>query len=297
MPALNFKAQFAEMVADGRKRQTIRAMRKHPIKVGDKLFLYTGMRTRRCIKLGETECIEALPIEVRVDCQKGQYRAVVEFVGMKPLFFMPAKGVEEMARADGFKDQKEMAKFFYETHGRVTRGQLIRWKPTWLEEPGHKAVPAAKITTWNKGDIRRLKHHLYYLCMSSPEGANIHKQAADHFSQILEREVTEEEVGEVDRSFTLTPEVTEHGKRGRVAAAHDGRGFDASAAIGGAAADFAGGCGQQPGGVGAGTGAGAAERGAGAVAERRTADHGARSGDTGHQQIGGARVDVAGHPA
>jgi len=251
MPVLNFKAQFAEMVADGRKRQTIRAMRKHPIKLGDKLFLYTGMRTRLCMKLGETDCTEALPIEVRVDCQKGQYRVGVEFVGMNPPVFMPAKGVEEMAMADGFKDQKEMAKFFYETHGRVTRGQLIRWKPTWLEESGHKAVPAAKITTWKKGDIRRLKHHLYHLCMSSPEGANIHKQAADHFSQIFEREVTEEEVGEVDRSFTLTPEVTEHGKRGRVAAAHDGRGCQASAG----------------------------------------------SGDTGRQEIGGARVDVAGHPA
>jgi hypothetical protein len=51
MPAFNYKKQFAELVATGRKRQTIRAMRKRPIKVGDKLYHFTGMRTKQCSQL------------------------------------------------------------------------------------------------------------------------------------------------------------------------------------------------------------------------------------------------------
>jgi hypothetical protein len=53
MPSLNFKAQFAESVESGSKKQTIRANRKHPIRIGDTLYLFTGMRTRNCRRLGE----------------------------------------------------------------------------------------------------------------------------------------------------------------------------------------------------------------------------------------------------
>ena len=51
MPALNFKKQFAEKVETGEKRQTVRAKRKRAFVVGDKLYLYTGMRTKYCRKL------------------------------------------------------------------------------------------------------------------------------------------------------------------------------------------------------------------------------------------------------
>lgn len=53
MVAYNFAAQFAEAVETRKKRQTIRAPRKdnRHAKVGDKLQLYTGMRTTNCRKL------------------------------------------------------------------------------------------------------------------------------------------------------------------------------------------------------------------------------------------------------
>ena len=53
MPALNFRAEFADAVERGEKCQTIRAYRKdgrNP-KPGDTLHLYTGMRTRACRRL------------------------------------------------------------------------------------------------------------------------------------------------------------------------------------------------------------------------------------------------------
>jgi hypothetical protein len=49
MPAYNFQKQFAPAVERGEKLCTIR--RKAP-KVGDKAYLYTGMRTKACRPLG-----------------------------------------------------------------------------------------------------------------------------------------------------------------------------------------------------------------------------------------------------
>ena len=66
MPALNFKKQFADKVERGEKRQTIRALRadgRNP-QPGQTLFLYTGMRTKSCRKLGEAVCSSVEQIDI-----------------------------------------------------------------------------------------------------------------------------------------------------------------------------------------------------------------------------------------
>lgn len=50
MPALNF-SKFIAAVEDGSKPLTIRDIRKNPIRPGDVLYMFTGMRTRQCRKL------------------------------------------------------------------------------------------------------------------------------------------------------------------------------------------------------------------------------------------------------
>lgn len=52
MPLLGF-TKLKEKLLDGSKTQTIRKPRKHPIKVGDKLYIYWKLRTKECQKLGE----------------------------------------------------------------------------------------------------------------------------------------------------------------------------------------------------------------------------------------------------
>lgn len=47
MPALNF-TKFISAVEDGSKPLTIRDIRKNPIRPGDVLYMFTGMRTRQC---------------------------------------------------------------------------------------------------------------------------------------------------------------------------------------------------------------------------------------------------------
>lgn len=64
MPALSFQKQFADQVATGKKRQTIRAWRKRPFFTGDKLYLYTGLRTSSCRKLGEAVAARVVAIVI-----------------------------------------------------------------------------------------------------------------------------------------------------------------------------------------------------------------------------------------
>lgn len=63
MPLLGF-TKLKEKLLDGSKTQTIRKPRKHPLKVGDKLFIYWKLRTKECEKLGEAVItkIERKPI-------------------------------------------------------------------------------------------------------------------------------------------------------------------------------------------------------------------------------------------
>lgn len=116
MPALNFKARFAAPVESGQKRCTIRAERRYPIKFGDRLYLYTGMRTKQCRKLGEAICVEASDLYI----SDGR-RVTVGNVRLDML--------EEIAlsRADGFDRLRDFIQFFQETYGLPFEGQLIKW--------------------------------------------------------------------------------------------------------------------------------------------------------------------------
>jgi len=59
MPLLGF-TKLKEKLLDSSKTQTIRKPRKHPIKVGDKLYVYWKLRTKECEKLGEAIVIKVV---------------------------------------------------------------------------------------------------------------------------------------------------------------------------------------------------------------------------------------------
>jgi hypothetical protein len=121
MPALNFKAQFADAVATGTKRQTIRAERKRPFKKGDKLYLYTGMRTSACRKLGEAVAAVVKDISI------GDGGAVAICTGGGH-FVLQGEDLERFARRDGFDSTEAFLDFFRTTHGLPFLGQLIMWE-------------------------------------------------------------------------------------------------------------------------------------------------------------------------
>ena len=124
MPTLSFKKQFAEAVASGEKRQTIRAPRKRPFKKGDRLYLYTGMRTKACRKLGEA--VASTVQDISIGTHDGEPAVAV---GVDHGFFvLKGEDLKRFAKRDGFDSTEEFLEFFRINHGPKFLGQLIMWE-------------------------------------------------------------------------------------------------------------------------------------------------------------------------
>lgn len=118
MVAFNFKQQFANDVARGRKRMTIRATNR--CQAGDPLQLYTGMRTKACKKLRDAVCAYAAPVEIDSDAH-GRLRVSINGTALR------GKQLDQLVTADGFTRRMDMRDFFDEHYGLPFRGWLIRW--------------------------------------------------------------------------------------------------------------------------------------------------------------------------
>ncbi|HEA67827.1 MAG TPA: hypothetical protein ENI07_13550 [Desulfobacterales bacterium] len=118
MPALNFQKQFAGAVERSEKCQTIRAYRKDCRNPQPKqtLFLYTGMRTKYCRKLGEYKCKSVSPIAIE--------KSFDVIVGINSLSVREKK---ELSAADGFDSIQDFYDFFIRHHGLPFYGLLIMW--------------------------------------------------------------------------------------------------------------------------------------------------------------------------
>lgn len=116
---------FIDKILSGEKRQTIR--RASPkwknVKAGDKLTLYTGLRTKECRKLGEAVVESITPIALTprsADC------AVKTALGT---FLLTSFDVRFLALADGFESTFDFWNFFTEHYGDETINMyVIRWE-------------------------------------------------------------------------------------------------------------------------------------------------------------------------
>lgn len=119
----NFKRQFADSVAAGTKRQTIRGLRKdgrRPVP-GDRAALYCGLRTRDTRLLGTREVVACRA--VRFDFEG----AGELFIDGEPL---RAEQRSTFARADGFADWPSMLAWFRDQYGALGGcwdGFLVEW--------------------------------------------------------------------------------------------------------------------------------------------------------------------------
>lgn len=128
MPALNFKAQFAEAVEIGEKQQTIRAPRKDGrphAKRGDVVKLYTGMRTKGCRLLGEGRVTSVRKVEIEATSMKLDGRPL--FAGLRHRDQVDPTD-NEFAEADGFNSFMDMAAFFDDLYGLPFEGEVIAWE-------------------------------------------------------------------------------------------------------------------------------------------------------------------------
>ena len=112
----NFKDRFAPAVEMGLKTSTIRLFAKTapPVK-GDRLKLYTGMRTKKCRKLREVICQDCCPIFITED--DIQLNGISRSPGEQ----------NSLAFHDGFNNAAELRAFFRKTYGLPLPG-----KPHWV---------------------------------------------------------------------------------------------------------------------------------------------------------------------
>ena len=123
MPLLGFRKVFALPVERGDKLTTIRAPRRDGLdpKVGDRLYLYTGLRTKGARKLGEGIVTSRRRIRIEVVENYWFVRVDGEVVN--------ERAFRRIYRADGFASRAEFFLFFERTHGRHRFvGFLYRWK-------------------------------------------------------------------------------------------------------------------------------------------------------------------------
>ncbi|HUV08436.1 MAG TPA: ASCH domain-containing protein [Spirochaetia bacterium] len=120
MPALNYEERFAVPVETHKKRQTIRRERKRPIKRGDRLYHYTGQRTKDCRWLMTSVCLATSPIVIRRD--QIELKPKTETIKPWRLFEL-----DWFARRDGFDSWDEMRDFFDKEYGLPFEGVLILW--------------------------------------------------------------------------------------------------------------------------------------------------------------------------
>lgn len=122
MVAYSFKAQFAEPIIAGIKRQTIRADRKRHARLGERLQLYVGMRTKHCRKIiSDPVCIGIESVQIYLD------EIQITSIAIDGVFITGDVG-EAFAKADGFASVDDMHNFWLVNHGAGEfHGVIIRW--------------------------------------------------------------------------------------------------------------------------------------------------------------------------
>lgn len=139
MPGIDFRKRFAEMVKSGTKTQTIRKKRNPPIKEGQHLTLWTGMRTKQCMPLGDATCTDVLPIKIILDKKEiwlwdeesESLDQEGEIVGN--FYFLNPEKANDFVKDDGFNNQDEFFEFFKNVPPDVLHFEMvvIYWELGW----------------------------------------------------------------------------------------------------------------------------------------------------------------------
>lgn len=109
---LGFKSRFVEPILIGTKVFTLRSPRKKEPKIGETLYMYTGLRTNQCKKITDKESLRSVQmcdvyiirhneidtIKVRVDGRR-----------------LTAFELGRFVKYDGFKDTKDFADYWIST--------------------------------------------------------------------------------------------------------------------------------------------------------------------------------------
>lgn len=126
------------MVLDRSKPHTIRQERKYPIKVGDTLQLYYGLRTKSCVLIATAPCVKIQGVNI--------------YPGDKVLLddaWLTDEEIEELLWRDGFVGKADFFSFFESIYALPTRNmRLIWWDTSQLKI--NKSIYNVFPETWRK---------------------------------------------------------------------------------------------------------------------------------------------------
>ena len=123
MAGISFSV-FKDKILSGAKRQTIRTIRKNPIKEGETLYMWWKQRSPEREKLGETNCIKISHVEIHNDCYLIDQDVPTKGCGQ---VICDSTKMHELAIADGFDNWQQLIEFFENTHSLPFEGVLIEW--------------------------------------------------------------------------------------------------------------------------------------------------------------------------
>jgi hypothetical protein len=120
MVAYNFQPRFFSLIREGMKHQTIRRLRVGHAKPGDRLQLYTGLRTPQARRIcDDPVCTAVMPCEIRFAS------ALIRSITVGGV---PVRNLNNFAVIDGFTDLADMTGFWREMHGTSDfNGVVIEW--------------------------------------------------------------------------------------------------------------------------------------------------------------------------
>lgn len=128
MVAVSFNKQFRAPIVAGTKRQTLRRPRIRPIREGQTLHLYTGLRTQYVSPIGTATCLGYTRILLDLEC--GRVESVETGKAWTTLDELNA-----FAGIDGFADWRALMAFWAKTHPDVWQWEGVRiwWGETFKE--------------------------------------------------------------------------------------------------------------------------------------------------------------------
>lgn len=106
---LGFKERFAEPIKAGTKKMTIRKKRKHEPKIGERLYMYSHLRTKNCKKITDKLTLKGIQL---VDIGIKQMPLVTEVRIMVDGRKLWPESIDEFIKADGFSDLNDFADYW-----------------------------------------------------------------------------------------------------------------------------------------------------------------------------------------
>ncbi len=137
MVAYSFKPRFVPAIKARTKCQTIRGERARHAKPGERLQLFTGMRTKQCEKIiDDPLCQRVSAILMTWEANNFTRICVVpdhlfDIVGFDEDYDLPTYRYDVFAQREGFAGAREMLEFWQLAHGSICeqfKGVLISWQ-------------------------------------------------------------------------------------------------------------------------------------------------------------------------